>query len=670
MGTLLNAITIIRNAAKQAGSVPGVYKMIGSRGSAIYIGKAKNLRNRLLSYTNLSALSNRIKMMISDVQDVEVVVVNSEVEAFLLESNLIKEMSPFYNILLKDDKTFPYIVIDSTHEFPRLFKYRTLRPKSSDFFGPYPSVSALDDTIKLIQKMFLIRNCSDSQFASRKRPCLQYYIKRCSAPCVHKISSAEYARGVAMARLLLCGKESSVRSELTSQMRNAAELKNFEYAAVLRDKIRSLSDIQAKQYIQIDDLRSIDFIALQTNRNGAAVAGITFLRAGRNVGFEAFTLENANDNSEQNIIASFITQFYRGVNVPECIVTDCDLSKNQLLTEFFAMMGVNPKLTVAKQGVYRRIMDSCKLNANMRLRKNDGNQIAAALPELSRLLGRQNRLRISKPPESELLLGDTERRSGVYIEVHEHSSTGSTQQETDYGGLVDGANEIHRVEVYDNSHTQGTNACGVMIVFEGGAIQKSKLRKFNIPDNIASGGDDIAMMKFVLHKRFASSRIPEVPDLIVVDGGITQLTAVKKIVEEFGLTERVSVIGIAKQNNRKIGDEKIVFGNGLELSSKSDMGENTPCADNTLLLSSIIMLRNEAHRAAIGFHRKKRSVAMSRSIMDSIPSVGKFRKRLLLEHFGSFENIRKASLEDIKMVKGISSKIAEAVFRFAQGHDE
>jgi excinuclease ABC subunit C len=606
-GFLSDAVTVIRKAAERAGAVPGIYKILDFNGNVIYIGKAKNLRNRLHSYTVLSNLSNRTKMMVSNVHDVDVVVVNSEMEALLLESNLIKKLKPFYNVLLKDDKTFPYIIIDSSHEFPRIFKYRTLKPKGSNFFGPYPSVCALDDTIKLIQKMFLLRGCSDTYFMRRNRPCLQYYIKKCSAPCMHKITKDEYAEGVAMTRALLRGENESVRNELVRQMRAAAENEDFERAASLRDKIKSLSNVQSKQYIQIDDLRSIDFIALSANEGGTVTTGVTFFRVGRNVGFESFTLEHTQGDSDQDILASFIQQFYRNVSVPSCIVTDHDVSGNQLVIEFFNTVGTVPKLKLAARGMYKRIMESCKLNVRMRQRKDEHNRFGTAIPELCRIMGR---------------------------------------------------NTINRIEVYDNSHIQGTNACGAMIVFEDNAVRRGKFRKFNIPDNVANGGDDIAMMKFVLCKRFKSARIPEIPDLIMVDGGEIQLAAASEIIREFGLSDKTTVIGIAKQNDRRVGDERIV---------PSDMGEKISGGARALLLF-LIMLRNEAHKAAVGFHRKKRRAALSRSIVDSIPSVGKFRKKVLLEHFGSIDDMMKASLEDLKAVRGISSKTAESIFRFFRGN--
>jgi excinuclease ABC subunit C len=606
-GFLSNAVTVIRKAAENAGAVPGIYKMLDSDGNVIYIGKARNLRNRLRSYTILSNLSNRTKMMVSNIRDVDVVVVNSEMEALLLESNLIKKLKPFYNVLLKDDKTFPYIVIDSSSEFPRIFKYRTLKPKGNDFYGPYPLVCALDDTIKLIQKMFLIRGCSDTYFMRRDRPCLQYYIKKCSAPCMRKITKDEYAEGVTMARALLRGEDEPVRNELVRQMRIAAESKDFEHAAFLRDRIKSLSNVQSKQYIQIDDLRSIDFIALSTNSGSTVTAGVTFFRAGRNVGFESFTLEHTHGDSDQDVLASFIQQFYRTVSIPSCIVTDHDVSEHQLVIEFFTMVGTVPKLRLAQRGVYKHIMESCKHNVCLRQKKNEHNQFSKALPELCMIMGR-----------------DT----------------------------------INRIEVYDNSHIQGTNACGAMIVFEDNAIQRGKFRKFNIPDDVASGGDDIAMMRFVFCKRFKSARISEVPDLIMVDGGEIQLAVANEIIREFDLSDRITVIGIAKQNDRRVGDEKIV---------PRDMGEKISGGDGALLLF-LIMLRNEAHRAAVGAHRKKRREALSRSVVDLIPSVGKFRKKVLLEHFGSIDDMMKASLEDLKAVRGISSKIAELIFHFFRGN--
>lgn len=583
--------------------------MLDDKGDVIYVGKAKNLKNRLSSYAKFDNLSTRIKMMASRICDIEVIVVSSENEALLLESNLIKKLKPFYNILLKDDKTFPYIVLDASHEFPRIFKHRTLKAKGANFFGPYPSVRALDETIKVIQKTFLLRGCSNSHFSNRQRPCLQYFIKRCSAPCVGKITKEEYARNLKLAEDLLNGKDETARKILVKQMKTAAEKKDFEQAAVIRDRLRAISEIQSKQYIQIDSLQPIDFIALARN-NENAVVGVTFFRAGKNVGTETFVLENTSGSDDSDIIASFISQFYKKVPPPSVIATNRAIANSQeLREELYETLGSNHKIIVAKQGVYKRIIASCLLNAQMKLKREDKNQFDAELAKLSNLVG---------------------------------------------------LSAIKRMEIYDNSHIQGTNACGVMAVFENGAIQKNKARRFNISPEIANGGDDISMMKFSLEKRFKSKKIPEKPDLIIIDGGKTQLSAANEIVKNFKSFNNVKTLGIAKQNNRKVGDEKIILENGEEITLDKD----------DKLLSFLIMLRDEAHETAIRFHRKKRQKALSQSIIDDIPFVGVHRKRLLLEHFGSADFIKKASLDDLKMVKGINDKVAESVFRFFRNNNE
>ena len=594
---------IIKSAASDAGLNPGVYKMIDECGKIIYVGKAKHLKNRLISYTRFNQLANRTKMMVSHINSVEFIIVNSEIEALLLESNLIKQFRPFYNVLLKDDKTFPYIVIDEAHEFPRIFKYRTLKPKGKTFFGPYPAVSALDETIKVIQKTFLLRNCTDTYFDRRDRPCLQFFIKRCSAPCMRKISKAEYAENVNFAKDLLNGRDELARKTLAIQMNKAAKDMNFELAAVIRDRIKAISEIQSRQYIQIDNLTAIDFIALGSNFDNFSIA-VTFFRAGKNVGTETFSIGNAVETEPAEIIESFILQFYKNMSPPSAIITNFELKDADKISEYIKISTEqNVKIIFGQNGVYRKILDTAENNALIRLKRECTNKYENQLQELCDLVG------ISK---------------------------------------------INRIETYDNSHIQGTNACGVMVVFENGAIQKNKARKFNIDDTTSQGGDDIQMMRFSLEKRFKSKRIPEIPDLIIIDGGKTQLHVAQSVLSELGFSEQVKVIGIAKQNDRKMGDEKIVLENGDEIV----LGQGSE------LLSFLIILRNEAHRTAITFHRKKRSKGMTKSALDQIVSVGSARKKLLLEHFGSAELVKKASIDDLKMVKGIDDRTATAIFEF------
>ena len=577
--------------------------MINSEGKVIYVGKAKYLKNRLISYTHFDQLANRTKMMISNISSIEFIIVNSEIESLLLENNLIKQFRPFYNVLLKDDKTFPYIVIDNSHDFPRIFKYRTLKPKGKNFFGPYPAISALDETAKVIQKAFLLRSCTDTVFARRERPCLQYFIKRCSAPCVNKISKEEYAKNVKLAKDLLMGKDEVARKMLTTQMNDAAENMDFEQAAIIRDRIKAMTEIQSKQYIQINELTSIDFIALAKGPDSAAFA-VTFFRAGKNVGTETFLLENVVEFENSEIIELFILQLYKTVSPPSVIVTNYELNNSDEISEFIKLSyDSTVKIIYGHQGIYKRIIDSAEINAKIKLKREKTNQYESQIHELCELV------RIEK---------------------------------------------ISRIETYDNSHIQGTNACGVMVVFENGSIQKNKARKFNIDEKTAHGGDDIQMMKFSLEKRFKSKRIPEIPDLVIIDGGKTQVSVALTVISELGLSEKIKVIGVAKQNDRKVGDEKIIFENGDE----KILGRDSE------LLSFLITMRNEAHKTAITFHRKKRQSGLAKSVLDEVPSIGSVRKKLLLEHFGAAELIKKASIDDLKMVKGIDSKTAESVFEF------
>jgi excinuclease ABC subunit C len=593
---------LLRKAARKAAMNPGIYKMLDANGKVLYVGKAKYLKNRLLSYTRTEGISNRIKMMLSKVRDIEVVVVKTEIEALLLESNLIKQLKPFYNILLKDDKTFPYIVIDKSVDFPRIFKFRTLKAKGANFYGPYPAINSLDETLKVIQKAFLIRNCTDHYFSNRERPCLQYFIKRCSAPCLGKISKEEYKKRIDCAEDLLSGRDEIARKILIAEMRESSEALDFERAAFIRDRLKAISEIQSKQYVQISSLVSIDFIAV-TKGVDKSVAVISFFRIGKNVGSEKFIIQNSSESDDiVDVLESFIVQFYRNINIPEIIVTSHSLGDNNLLREF---CGNNSKIVHGKTGVYGKIIESCLLNAQLHLKKESTNEFENQIAKLCNLL------KLSK---------------------------------------------VCRIEAYDNSHIQGTNACGVMVVFEHGKIQKEKSRRFNInSEDVARGGDDVGMMRFSLRKRFRSKTIIERPEIILIDGGKAQVFAARQVVDEIcGIENDIKILGIAKQNDRKMGYEKLVFENGEELSLGHD----------DLVLSFLIMLRNEAHRAAITFHRKKRSKSLVKSMLDDIPSIGENRRKKLLEHFGSIDAIKKAFVEDLKMVKGIDKNTAKLIFSF------
>ena len=601
-------IDAIREAANNSGGRPGIYKMINRDGKVIYIGKAKHLKNRLISYTRTDAMPNRLRMMVSNVASVEITITKTEIEALLLENNLIKELKPFYNILLKDDKTFPYIVIDYSHQFPRVYKYRTLKSRGDNFFGPYPAISSLEEVLKTIQKAFLLRNCTDNCFAKVDRPCLQYFIKRCSAPCVGKICQKEYRQNVELAKKLLTGKDEIVRKALIDEMRNASDALDFEKAAILRDRIKAVSEIQSKQYVQIDRTESMDFIAIAKGSENSVVF-MQFFRGGKNVGTEYFIVQNSFENdTHEKLLESFINQFYARIHLPSIIVLSHDISDKSGLEEALKQQfGMRPKIMFGNTGLYKKIIETALNNAQMKLNKENIEEYNKQLQELAAIL------KIEK---------------------------------------------ISRIECYDNSHISGTSACGSMIVFEDGKLKKNKYRTFNIDKETANRGDDISMMKFVLNKRFKSKNIPEVPDLIVIDGGQTQLSAALEVLQNLDLHEKIKVISIVKQNNRKIGDEKILLENGQEINADKE------------LLSFLILLRNEAHKEAITFHRKKRQKTLSKSALDDIPSIGVVRKRKLLEHFGSIDFIKNASVEDLKTIDGIDSKTAEIVFEFFNRRDK
>ncbi|MDR0744391.1 MAG: excinuclease ABC subunit UvrC [Holosporales bacterium] len=596
------AVTIIQDAAQNAGLNPGIYKMIDKKHKVIYVGKAKHLKNRLLSYIHIEKLANRLKMMVSNIAKIEFTITNSEIEAFILENNLIKQLKPFYNILLKDDKTFPYIVIDETSDYPRIFKYRTIKTMGNNFFGPYPAVNTLHDMLKIIQKTFLLRSCTDNYFSNRQRPCLQYFIKRCSAPCLGKISKDEYIKCIDFAKNLLIGKDETVRTSLIEQMREASKNLEFEKAAVIRDKIKSITEIQAKQYVQISKTSSIDFIAIAKGQN-TSVVFVSFFRSGRNVGSEKFIIQNSLESMDESAIAgSFIMQFYLNVTIPSVIVINKNIeNKEHIINYIFTQCKIKTKIIVGNKGIYKKIIDSCVNNAQIQLSKDSSSEYQKPLIELSHMFG----------------------------DV-----------------------KINRIETYDNSHIQGTNACGVMIVFEDGKLKREKNRRFNIDKKTANDGDDLNMMKFVLQKRFKSKSIVEKPDLLIIDGGKAQVHAAQQITET--LEQKCNIIGIAKQNHRRIGDEKIVFADGKEINLERD----------SLLLNFLIMLRNEAHKTAIMFHRKKRTKGLLKSELDEINFIGSIRKKKLLEHFGSIENIKKASIEDLKVVQGIKNHYAKVIVDF------
>jgi excinuclease ABC subunit C len=599
---LEKSVDIIKKAAIEAGDTPGVYQMMDACENVMYVGKAKNLRKRLMSYTRIAQMPNRLKMMVSRIYRINFIKTKNATEALILESNLIKKLKPFFNVLFKDDKSYPYIVIDESSEFPRIYKSRAYKSKSKNFYGPYPLVNALDETLKVIQKSFLIRVCNDNYFNHRKRPCLQYFTKRCSAPCMNKISKEEYTKNIELAKKLLKGNDDTARKILVQEMREASQNLDFEKAANIRDRIAAISEIQSKQYAEINNNLPIDVVVC-VHGSEYSVISVTFFRCGKNVGVETFIIKNS---LQENILEEFIIQFYKDVNAPALIVTNEKLPNRSDVAEF-----IGSKI-VKNNNEYKKIIESALENAKSKLDKTNSNEYQKELEQLSKLLG---------------------------IE------------------------KINRIEAYDNSHIMGNSACGAMVVFESCRLCPNLYRRFNIDKKTANKGDDIAMMKFVLKQRLQSEKIPEVPDIMLIDGGRPQLEAAREIVPS-----SIKIIAIAKQNNRKIGDEKIILPNGREIhKARSEINEleRTDVSSNADELQNfLIMLRNEVHKIAITFHRKKQIKSMYKSELDQIPTIGPVKKKKLLEHFGSISSIKNASIEDIIAVQGIDKKSAIIISEF------
>jgi excinuclease ABC subunit C len=581
-------IAIIKKAAQDAGHIPGVYQMLSKDNVILYVGKARDLQKRLTSYTRTKNMQARQRIMILRIDHIEFTETRTAIEALILENNLIKKTKPFFNVSLKDDTSYPYIVIDETHTFPRIFKYRTNvvnQTQNKCFYGPYPLVKAIDDSLKVIQKVFMLRSCTDNYFNKRTRPCLQYFIKRCSAPCMQKVSAEEYKEHVQLTKNLLDGNDEIARNLLLAEMKQSVQKLDFERAASIRDKITSISTIQSKQYAHIDDNTSTDIIVIVC-RGGITAFGVTFFRCGKNVGSDFVFQQNISD------IEQFIFQFYQKVVAPKIVVVNKKLENATELSEFFQI-----KVVEMPNKKYERITEDAINNVLLKLDRKIAKEYEGSLLELASILG---------------------------------------------------LNKVDRIETYDNSHIMGSNACGVMVVFEDGKLHPELYRKFSISEKVAKGGDDISMMKFVLTKRFESKHIWAKPDVVVIDGGINQLNAAIEIVDA------AKVISVVKQNDRKMGDEKVLGPDGTELSIDR----------NSDLFNFLLLLRNEAHKTAITFHRKKQRQSMQKSKLDLIPTIGPKRKQRLLEHFGSVEALKNASLQDILAVNGMNQTTAQIVFSF------
>jgi excinuclease ABC subunit C len=608
-------IAAIRNVWKTLPTKPGVYRMQDARGDVLYVGKARALKNRVSNYTQVERLPNRLKRMVSQTRSMTIVTTNSEAEALLLEAQLIKRYRPAYNVLLRDDKSFPFILLRADHSFPRIQKHRGARRAKGNYYGPFASAGSVNQTLNALEKLFLLRSCTDSFFNNRDRPCLLYQIKRCSAPCTGRIDETTYGELVADAKAFLGGKSTEVQAKLGAQMEAAAEAMDYERAALIRDRLRALTFIQGSQAINAAGIGDADIFAL-ANKSGQIGIQAFFIRGGQNWGHRAFFPSHTAELEEGEILTSFLAQFYEEVPPARCILLDRVLPEAPLLAEALSeKAGRKVEIQAPQRGDRVRLVAQAARNAVEALdrRLAETTTQGKLLRELAELF------ELPEPPQ--------------------------------------------RIEIYDNSHIQGTNALGAMVVAGPEGFLKGQYRKFNIKRAETTPGDDFAMMREVFQRRFQRAQEDDPdrdqgdwPDLVLIDGGKGQVSTVKSALEEIGV-EEVQLIGVSKGPDRNAGRETFHFPDGRELM----LPINTP------VLFYLQRLRDEAHRFAIGAHRNKRSKAITASPLDEVPGIGPARKKALLMHFGTARAVRSASLEDLQRAPGVSAAVAQAIYDFYQG---
>jgi len=596
---LAAGIEVIKGYLKTLPPEPGVYRMLSERGDVLYVGKAKNLPKRVVSYTQPARLPLRLQRMVAATRSMEFVTTHTEAEALLLECNLIKELQPHYNVLLRDDKAFPYIAI-TRHAFPQLLKHRgTRKLDEATYFGPFASAGAVNETIATLYRVFGLRNCNDTMFETRTRPCLQYHIKRCTAPCVGKVNERQYAEQVRQAKDFLSGKSSDIQAELAQAMQQAADIRDYEKAASLRDRIRALTSIQSRQDINAVGIDDADVIAA-TQLAGQTCIQVFFFRQGRNYGNRSYFPSHEKDLPVADVLAPFLGQFYAGRPVPKLLLLSEEPAERELFEQ-----ALQTEIQVPQRGEKKRLVDHALTNAHQAIER-----------------------RLAESATQTRLL------RGV----------------ADLFGLED---LPQRIEVYDNSHVQGAHAVGAMIVAGPDGFIKNQYRKFTIKDQDAAG-DDFAMMREVMRRRFSkAAEENNLPDLVLIDGGLGQLSAVTETLAELGLTE-VPLVAISKGPDRNAGRE-FFHQNGKD---SFQLPENDP------VLFYLQRLRDESHRFVIGTHRAKRAKAMTANPLDALPGVGPARKKALLHHFGSAKDVASAALKDLENVPGINKALAEKIFAF------
>ncbi|WP_313670551.1 excinuclease ABC subunit UvrC [Sandarakinorhabdus sp.] len=604
-------VATIRRVVKTLPLKPGVYRMMDASGDVLYVGKARMLKQRVTNYTHVTRLPRRLQRMVSQTRSMEIVTTNSEAEALLLEAQLIKRYRPAYNVLLRDDKSFPFILLREDHGFPRISKHRGARVAKGSYYGPFASAGAVNATLNALQKVFLLRSCTDSFFANRSRPCLLYQIKRCSAPCVGRIDNAGYAELVEDAKGFLSGRTQEAQKKLAAAMNQAAEAMDFETAAVVRDRLKALTFIQGSQAINAEGATSeADVIAMATD-GGAMCVQIFFIRGGQNWGHRSFFPGHTEGVDEAEVLQSFLAQLYEELPPPRELLLDRTLPEAELLAEALSgKAGRKVSLRHAQRGPARRLVEQAQRNAEeaIQRRRAETTTQGKLLRELAEIF------ELDGPPT--------------------------------------------RIEVYDNSHIQGTNALGAMVVAGPEGFMKGQYRKFNMKDEAITPGDDFAMMKAMLHRRFARLEAEDPdkesgtwPDLCLIDGGKGQVSAVMSALAELGVD--VPIVGVAKGPDRNAGRETFYMPSGREFT----LPPNAP------VMFFLQRLRDEAHRFAIGAHRAKRAKSLTQSPLDEVPGIGPARKKALLMHFGTSRAVKGATLEDLERAPGISGQMALAIWQ-------
>ena len=613
-GVGVAGVGVIERALLTMPLSPGVYRMLDAKGDALYVGKARSLKKRVTSYTQTSRLPERLRRMVSETVSMEIVTTHTEAEALLLEANLIKRLKPRFNIVLRDDKNYPWLMLTEDHAFPQITKHRGARTRKGSYYGPFASAWAVNQTVTAMQRVFLLRSCQDTVFANRSRPCLLFQIKRCSAPCVGRVSPEEYGRYVDQARAFLSGKANTVQKELAVEMERAAEGLEFERAAAVRDRIRGLTHVQGTAVINPASLADADVIAVH-QIGGQSCVQVFFIRGGRNNGNRAFFPVHTRDAEADAVLAAFLAQFYDDKPPPPVILLNVGLAEQELLAEALSLRASRKvEVAVPARGEKRAVVLHAETNAREALER----RLAESAGQAKLLEGVAQVFGLQAPPE--------------------------------------------RIECYDNSHIMGTNAYGVMVVAGPEGFQKNAYRKYSIRGPIAPG-DDFAMMREVLDRRFGRAlkeqaasdagegAPPALPDLLLIDGGAGQLSAVRGIMADLGM-HQIPLVAIAKGPDRDAGREWFHM----------DGREPFQLPPRDAVLYYLQRVRDETHRFAITTHRAGRSKGLVTSELDEVPGVGAARKRALLNHFGSARGVKQAGLADLENAPGINKETARRVY--------